>query len=332
MTVSVSEVSLGRGVRGLVIENDQIAVTVTPDKGADILSTRHKAANFDPMWVSQWGVRRPGVLATAQNSQLAWMEAYAGGWQELFPNGGAELTLHGIELPFHGEASVSAWEWEVLPDGVRFFVRLVRSPFVLERFMWLVPGEATLKIEGRVANTGRVPVEYMWSHHPAFGAPFLSGDCVIETNAKRLIADPFAPGALLEPGVTYDWPIIPYQDGTLDLSIIPGEDEPRGLMAYLAEFADEEAWYAIANRRTGHRLRFAWPRADFPFAWLWQEMHNSLGAPWYGESYVMAIEPATSWPGGLANVMERTQTHRILRPGETATNELTLTLTAESVS
>lgn len=332
MAVFVSEISLGRGVRGLVIENDQIAVTVSPDKGADILGARHKTGNFDPMWVSQWGVRRPGVIATAPNSQVAWMEAYAGGWQELFPNGGSALTLHGIDLPFHGEASISAWEWEEIPNGVRFFLRLVRSPFTLERVMTLAPGEATLKIEGRAVNMGRVPIEYMWSHHPAFGAPFLSGDCVIETNATKLIADPFHPGRLLQAGTTYDWPNIPHEGGTLDLSRIPGEDEARGLMAYLTDFADERAWYAIANTAKKQRMEFSWPRADFPYAWLWQEMHSTLGGPWYGESYVMAIEPATSWPGGLANVIERTQTHRILRPGESATNELTLTLTDGAAS
>lgn len=329
MSVSVREIDLGRGVRGLEIENDQISVVVTPDKGADILSTRHKKADFDPMWKSQWGVRRPGALATAPNSQTAWMEAYAGGWQELFPNGGTALTLHGVELPFHGEASVSAWEWEEIENGVRFFLRLVRSPFVLERRMTLTPGEATLVVEGRAENKGRIPIEYMWSHHPAFGAPFLSGDCVIETNATKLIADPGSPGKLLRAGVTYDWPLVQFEGSTIDLSRVPGEDEVRGLMAYLAEFADEEAWYAIVNRGNGQRLTFSWPRADFPFAWLWQEMHATLTGPNYGESYTMAIEPATSWPGGLANVMERTQTHRTLRPGEIATNRLTLALSVD---
>jgi hypothetical protein len=43
---------------------------------------------------------------------------------------------------------------------------------------------------------------------------------------------------------------------------------------------------------------------------------------------VMAIEPATSYPGGLANVLATTKTHRILEPGQTVTNALEIVLTA----
>jgi galactose mutarotase-like enzyme len=329
MSVQVQEVDPGRGVRGLRIENEHLSVTTTPDKGADILSIRHQASGFDPMWVSPWGVRRPGLVPTAPGSHVAWMDAYAGGWQELFPNGGAACTLNGADLPFHGEASVSAWEWEVLPDGVRFFVRLVRSPFVLERTMRLAPDSPTLIVEGRAENKGRVPIEYMWSHHPAFGAPFLSGDCVIETNATRLLADPAAPGPLLEPGSEHAWPHIPSENGPIDLSRIPGEDEPRMLMAYLGGFPDDRAWYAIKNERDMSRVEFAWDPADFPYAWLWQELHGHTDGPWYGECYVMAIEPATSWPGGLAKVIATNGTHRIIQPGETISNALTVSLSKD---
>ena len=52
-------------------------------------------------------------------------------------------------------------------------------------------------------------------------------------------------------------------------------------------------------------MGLVWPKAVFPYAWFWQEMHASPGFPWYGEVYVMAIEPFTSMPGhGLTRVME----------------------------
>lgn len=329
MSFSAREVDLRLGAKGVVLENEHLAVLVWPEKGADILSIRHKGKDFDPMWVSPWGVRSPHALSTALDSQIAWMEAYAGGWQELFPNGGPGCTHHGAELPFHGEASVSPWEWEVLPDGVRFFVRLVRSPFTLERTMRLSPEGPVLTVEGRATNHGRVPLEYMWSHHPAFGAPFLSGDCRIESNALKLIGDPSGPGPLLEPNSEHPWPTtVQYDSEMIDLTKIPGEDASRQLMAYLVDFADERAWYAIVNDRDGTAIRFEWDRTDFPCAWLWQELHAHQEAPWYGECYVMAIEPATSYPGGLANVLATTKTHRILKPGQTATNALEITLTS----
>ena len=152
MSISAREVDLRLGAKGVVLENEHLAVVVWPEKGSDILSIRHKGKDFDPMWVSPWGVRSPHAVQTAPNSHVAWMDAYAGGWQELFPNGGASCIHHGAELPFHGEASMSPWEWEVLPDGVRFFVRLVRSPFTLERTMRLSPREGEIR---RTTTTSR---------------------------------------------------------------------------------------------------------------------------------------------------------------------------------
>jgi galactose mutarotase-like enzyme len=329
MTFSAREIELRFGARAVVLENEHLSVLVLVEKGADILSIKHKSNGFDPMWVSPWGVRSPHALATAPDSQIAWMESYAGGWQELFPNGGAACIHHGAALPFHGEASVLPWEWEVLPDGIRFYVRLVRSPFTLERTMRLSPDAPVLTVEGRATNHGRVSIEYMWSHHPAFGAPFLSGESRIESNALKLIADPYGPGPLLEAGSEHVWPtLIEHEGRSIDLTRIPGEEENRSLMAYLVDFPEETAWYAIVNDEAGTSIRFEWNRDDFPCAWLWQEMHFHQDAPWYGECYVMAIEPATSYPGGLANVLATTKTHRILEPGQTATNALEIALTA----
>jgi hypothetical protein len=46
-------------------------------------------------------------------------------------------------------------------------------------------------------------------------------------------------------------------------------------------------------------------------------MHASPGFPWYGEVYVMAIEPFSSMPGhGLTKVIEKTGTQLSLPAGQ----------------
>ena len=91
------------------------------------------------------------------------------------------------------------------------------------------------------------------------------------------VADPVAPGPLLEPGSEHAWPNVSSNGGSLDLSRIPSEDESRFLMAYLTGFEEKRAWYAIKNRRDMSRVEFSWDPADFPYAWLWQEMHAQMG-------------------------------------------------------
>ena len=58
-------------------------------------------------------------MSTAVDSLTAWLEAYAGGWQVLFPNGGFANTYKGVELGYHGEASMKAWDCEILSASKR---------------------------------------------------------------------------------------------------------------------------------------------------------------------------------------------------------------------
>ncbi len=324
------ECELERGNRGIALENDHVLITVLPDKGADIYQWVHKQSGVDVLWKSPWGLRRSGAgIPSAFDSQVTWMEWYAGGWQVLFPSGGGPCTYKGVELNFHGEASSIFWDVADLGKTsdeawVRMTARLARSPFALTREMVLPQDLKSFLLRETIRNDGGEPMDYMWGHHPAYGAPFLSGDCRIDTNASMLIADPNSDpaGSVMDQGSRYDWPIVERSGVRTDVSRVPGEDASRASMAYLDGFGDT-AWYGITNTHLGIGAGLAWRREDFPFAWFWQELHGSPGYPWYKGMYVMAIEPNTTWPGGgLTAAMETTGTHRTIQPGESRTVEI----------
>jgi galactose mutarotase-like enzyme len=321
----VAEVAFGRGHTGLVLENDEMAVIVLPGKGGDITSLVAKPEGVDVLWRSPWGLPpASGGVPTATHSEVAWMDAYQGGWQEIFPSGGGPCAYKGVELNFHGEASTSAWDAEVREGPgfaeVALSLRLRRSPFKIERTMRVEAGRPVLLIRERVANEGGEPMAFMWGHHPAYGAPFLSGGGRIDTNARSVRADDRfdGPHNPLTPGKEYAWPNGERNGATADLSLVPAEDgAPRQTLAYLGDFAGDHGWYAITNRDLGLAVGLVWPTDVFPFAWFWQEMHASAGYPFYQGVYVMAIEPFSSWPGqGLAAVIEKSGTQRTLDPGE----------------
>jgi hypothetical protein len=327
---SASEVTLARGVRAMRIENELIAATVLIDKGADIYELIYRPAQLDVLWKSPWGLRRPGGgTPSAFASAVTWVEAYEGGWQEIFPNGGGPATYRGVELNFHGEASMLAWDHEMQTGAewseLRLQIRLARSPFRIERTMRVEAGSPTLALKERITNEGGEPLDYMWGHHPPFGAPFLGAACRIDTNARRLIADdayepPYNP---VDPGRSYEWPTGGRGNDPVDLCRVPGKGEARATLGYLTDFAGPSAWYGITNSELGIGVGMVWPVSDFPHAWFWQEMHASPGFPWYKGVYVMAIEPGTSYPGqGLTAVMEKTGTHRMLEPGASAEAQL----------
>lgn len=323
----VQEITLGRTVRALHLENDLLATTILLDKGADIYELTYKPKQMDVLWKSPWGLKEPGrgPAAYVTNSETIWLEHYAGGWQELFPNGGDPCEYKGVELSFHGEASMIPWDYEIIENSadaaeVRLSARLRRSPFRIERRMRVEAGQPVLTLHGKITNEAGEPMAYMWSHHPAFGAPFLSGACRIDTDAAALQVDDGYVGTHnpLERNARYDWPRT--SDG-LDLSHVPDETAQRDLLAYFTDF--NSGWYAITNAELGFGVGLVWPKADFPYAWFWQEMNASPGFPFYQNCYVMAIEPASSIPGqGLAAVMEKTGLHRELDPGESAETTL----------
>jgi galactose mutarotase-like enzyme len=315
----ITEQTLEQSIRALRLENDLLSTTILLDKGADIYQLIYKPQNLDVLWKSPWGLIDPTRhLYSASDSATAWLESYAGGWQELFPNGGDAAHYKGIELNFHGEASMIPWRYDIVEASgdaaeIRLYARLLRSPFLIERFMRVEAGSPMLTIRGRITNEGGEDMDYMWSHHPAFGAPFLSDQCVVDVGTNSVLVDDVYAGFAnpLKLDAEYTWPLA---EG-VDLSQVPGTDTPRDMLAYFKDF--DEAWFSVTNREMGFGVGYVWDKEAFPYAWYWQELHASPGFPFYKGCYVMAIEPASSIPGqGLVNVIEKTGTHRSLAPGQ----------------
>ena len=229
-----------------------------------------------------------------------WIEAYPGGWQLLLPNGGDECVERGATWGFHGEAALAPWS----------VLDYTASTATLETTLFLVPLHVrremsvegpVLRVREVVTNLSGENLEVMWSHHPAFGAPFLDGDCVLQAGCRSVVADDREPGALLSPGSRHPWPQITTPQGQIsDLSRIPAPEDRRALLAYLVDF--DTPYFAITNPRLGVGVGLRWPLEVFDKAWLWQEVHSGEGWPWFRRAYAVAIEPASTIPGqGIVN-------------------------------
>jgi hypothetical protein len=331
----VSEETLEGGVRALVLADDRLQVTLLPDRGADIHAVRDLRSGVDVLWKTPWGLRVRGDDDALPGSPEAWLSTYAGGWQVLIPSGGGQSVHRGVHHPYHGEACSRAWSarTETDVDGgdrVQLRIRLSGSPLLLERTVSLVPGGRQVVVEERVTNEGYRPLDYMWVHHPAFGAPLVAPGARIRTSATTLLADATLDGPAnpLEPGSSYDWPVVETREGRrLDLSIVPDAAPGRQLLGYLSGF--DEGSVSIENDALGLACTLCWQLDVFPYAWLWQELGGTAGRPWFGGAYALAVEPATSYPAsGLGGVVEANGTHRVLPAGASASTELRLQVSA----
>lgn len=296
------EHQIERGFRAVTIENETISVTVLPEKGADIYRLVYRPHKMDILWKSPWGLKPAASrFPIAASSDEAWHEWYEGGWQEVFPNGGDSCLYKGCHLNFHGEASVLPWDYQVSRTAGRvtaaFTVSLFRSPFILRRELTIESGRPAILISEKITNVAEEDMHYMWGHHPAFGAPFLAGGCRIQLPGGRFKAHDvdLSPTSNIPAKAEGEWPVVAGKHGSVDLSVVPSAKERHCEFGYLRNLS--AGWYAVTSPRYNFSFGLAWPREVFPYLWFWQEFRGSFGFPWYGRSYVMAIEPFTSVPG-----------------------------------
>jgi hypothetical protein len=309
----------------LEIASDALAVTVLPQKGCDVVEAIDRASGIDVLMRAPWGFGRPPVTATT--SAERWIESYPGGWQVLLPNGGDEADEHGVAWGFHGEAGTIPWQVDAHDAAsARLSTSLITAPLTLERELG-VSGRTFTLVE-RVTNAAQAPIDVMWGHHPAFGAPLIEPGTLLRPRCSGFVADDRAPGAGLEPGARSPWPDAKLADGTtIDLSVIPPRDEPRSVLGYLTDFETGE--YRIENRRLGLAVTVRWPLELFPCAWFWQELHGLDGFPWFRRMYTQAMEPNTTFPGqGITRARERGGVPLTLGAGETREARLELELGA----
>lgn len=309
-----------QGQRLLFLENELLRIGVLVDQGADIFEFLHKPTDTEFLLHTSRGIRPP----TLQGPTPGWgafLDYYEGGWQEILPNGGPACTYKGVTFGLHDEISLLPWRYRIIEDEperviVDLEVSAVRTPFRLQRRMSLSSGSAVLEIEETLTNEGREPLDYMWGHHPAFGAPFLDPACRVDLPGEALTLELFAGGAgsrITESG-RHTWPEVPSGEGAVDFS----RPDPQGTghedLGYVLDLP--EGWYAITNQEQGVGFALSWSLETFPYLWVWRQFNLSAGYPWYGQVYTMALEPWSSYPSaGLVQAIENGSA-ALLQPGE----------------
>jgi len=289
-----------RGWRSVALENDVLRVVVLPDKGAEIHQISDPRSGTAVLFEAPWGLQPPGAPPLPGSGEDSFMWNYAGGWQVLFPSVNEPCVYRGRPIPFHGEVASLPWEHEVLAgEGrearVRFSNRAPGSPFLLERVLRLVEGDATLFLEEEVRNESAEDVHFVWGQHCVVGPPFLEAGCRLEIPARTIVTSPelWEPEtARLEPGRREPWPLAPLRaGGRVDLRDVPGPETGSHDDLYVTEL--EAGWLAVSNPRLDLTFRLEWDHELFGWIVLWQPYGGAVAQPLAG-SYALGIEPWTS--------------------------------------
>lgn len=293
-------------MNAIVLENEKLRMIILLDKGADIIELLYKPKDIDFMWCSPVDLHDPSKYITTTASSLHnYLDHNFGGWQEIFPNGGPECTYKGCQLGMHGEASILPWNYSVITDTeeeivVKLSVKTVRSPFYLEKTLTLKRNEASVYFYEELTNLANEEMALMWGHHPTLGGGFLDDSCLIKTTAKTVFIygdEKDFSSQRLGPNSEYQWPHVKDINGkTLDLSKMVGPNSNVADMIFLKDFEDV-ASYEVINTNKGVSFALEWDGNVMPYLWMWLVAKGSDGYPWYGNTYNLALEPWTSYPG-----------------------------------
>ncbi len=318
-------------IRMVSVENECIKAVFALDKGADIVELVYKPADLDYMWHSfneLKRIRHPSTVASAAGN---FMDSYSGGWQDLFPTYGRTVTYCGAQIGQHGESCMYPWDCVILEDTpecvrLKLSVRLVRTPFALEKTVTLRENSGCLNIRESITNTGSQDLPYMWGQHPAFGWPFVDKGTklVIRGTPKIRLSKSTAQKCPFQPGAEGIWPYMTGENGEqVDMSVAFGPED-RLYMEYGLSQLDEGS-YDLINENLGLGIRVQWDLAQFPYLWIWGMYRGAEEYPWFGRAYTMAVEPWSSMPANFELAQEAGTTKQI-RAGETIETEITAQL------
>ncbi|MGV8851458.1 MAG: DUF4432 family protein [Rhodoglobus sp.] len=310
-----------RGIDVVTLENSLIRVTFAASKGAEIIEFVDKRIDLDYCSYSEAGpVSALPFTALASDDVATFHDGYTGGWQQIFPNGGAPSTYRGARLGQHAEAAGSVWFPELLLDTpdevvVRFRTELLRVPFSLERTVSLRVGSSRLELGDSATNHSPGGMHAMWGQHLIFGKPFLQTGCRIRFPADTIVTPDESHSGEVQRGTDQLWPLVECTaGGTTDLSFVPADDAPSEML-YLHGF--KNGWYELSSARS--HIRVDWDAEQLPFLWMWREFGQSSDYPFWGNTYALGLEPFSSMPTtGLADAVKNGTSLNFLG-GETKT-------------
>lgn len=303
-------VSLGQ-LAAVIIENEKLRITVLAGRGADVVEFLYKPQDMDFAWLTSTGIRGNILDPYPKDDEASFMDEYPGGWQTIFPNGGAPSEYHGIALGQHAEVAILPWEYQLLEDtaersSVKFTVSTKKFPYRVEKTFSIKSGSARCDIQERITNLSGETLQAMWGTHFTFGPPFLSTDSrVIVSEEANVIPHNYPDEASNRRVGTADnfrWPMGRDKESKeIDFSKLPAVGTP-GEMLYLENLPAGR--YRVETPSNKLAAEVTWDNTLFPYLWYWQEYGSSQAAPWFGKHYNIGLEPFSSYPtSGLAEAV-----------------------------
>lgn len=161
------EATQSQGWPALRLANDELSVTVVPERGAKITSILDRRTGREWLWRDP---RRPMLRLVGPSPDFA--RSDLSGFDECFPTVGAcrypgSGRMAGTPLADHGEVWFRPWSEELVPNGLVNRIELPHLACRLTRTLLLGPG-SRLRVRYLLENLAEDTLVHGWSAHPLF--------------------------------------------------------------------------------------------------------------------------------------------------------------------
>lgn len=231
-----------------------------------------------------------------------WVRAWNGGWQPLLPNAGTEYLSGKHPQGFHGNASQAAWKIiEVSPTAVE--LQWNDEDLNCSRSINVSSDKVT--VSGSLKNLGNQPRNFIMTEHIIFG------DSLFTSDVKLILNDQSTFMELQYDGSAGKHDFHPWSDvSKSDWSTVG-----RGTPARMGVISHIDSDGVRINGEMVEAT-LTWDTDNLPYAWLWEEIGASQGAPWDGEFLAFGVEPSTTPHGAGLGEALRDGTAKVLNPQE----------------
>lgn len=301
-----------KGMRSLILENDDLRATVLVDYGAKIFEFRLKKADRDLLYHNpRVEIRRPVYGVNVDN----W---WHGGIDECFPTGQPSV-YRGEEYPYLGEVWSLPWDFKIEKNSseevsVHLWRPTIIAPFLVERWMTLKDHGSVVKMRHKISNLGYADFQFLWGIHPGLA---INSSSRIDIPRSKVTIDESSPNNRLgSRGDSYHWPYAKTAEGrTVDMRMVLPPESKTVDMHYATDLAD--GWLAVTDTSAKVGFGMTFPKDIFRCIWLWL-----VYGGWRG-LYCVAVEAWTGYPGKLQDAVKKGE-HSSLKAGQSLSCETSL--------
>ncbi len=272
----------------VILENDELRVTVVPKRGAKTASIFYKPGSREILWQLEGNRYKKGGYGDN------YVDAECSGFDDMFPSINrcfyGRFPWAGTEIPDHGEVWGIPWSFDSEDGKLSLRVYGVRLPYLLEKTVYL--DGSRLKMEYRASNLSAFDMDFLWAAHPLFqGSPGME---LIVPDSMKKIVNAFDSPALPGYGKTYDFPRARIDGGgDLDLSSMP-ESGVNVQVKYFFQGKVTKGWCILHDKINGLNIGLSYPPEKVPYLGVWMHAGGLLEG-----HYNFAPEPATAAMDGI---------------------------------